>query len=44
MCAIVAAMAFIPDQRWPLLFGVASALVMLCGYGIRRRYGVRLPD
>ena len=39
MCAIVAAMAFIPDQRWPLVFGVLSALVMLGGYAIRRRYG-----
>src|SRR5579862_1466099 len=39
MCAIVVAMALIPDQRWPLIFGVASALVMLCGYAIRRRYG-----
>ncbi len=39
MCAIVAAMALIPDQRWPLVFGVMSAVVMLCGYAIRRRYG-----
>ncbi len=41
MCAIVAAMAFIPDQRWPLVFGIVSALVMLCGYAIRRRFGSR---
>ena len=41
MCAIVAAMAFIPDQRLPLLFGTLSALVMLGGYAIRRRYGAR---
>ena len=41
MGAIVAAMAFIPDQRWPLVFGVMSALVMLCGYAFRRRYGSR---
>jgi GABA permease len=41
MFAIVAAMAFIPDQRWPLLFGVVSALVMLCGYAFRWRYGPR---
>jgi len=40
MCAIVMAMAFIPDQRWPLVFGVASALVMLCGYAVRRRLTV----
>ena len=36
MLAIVVAMAFIPDQRLPLLFGVASAIVMLAGYGLRR--------
>ncbi|HEY7424577.1 MAG TPA: amino acid permease [Gemmataceae bacterium] len=36
MLAIVAAMAFIPDQRAPLLFGILSVLVMLVGYGIRR--------
>jgi GABA permease len=39
MLAIVAAMAFIPDQRLPLLFGVMSALLMLGGYFIRRRFG-----
>jgi GABA permease len=39
MIAIVGAMAFIPDQRSPLWFGVASALVMLAGYGARRRFG-----
>ncbi|MBS0388976.1 MAG: amino acid permease, partial [Proteobacteria bacterium] len=39
MFAIVAAMAFIEDQRLPLLFGVASALAMLCGYALRRRAG-----
>ncbi len=37
MLGIVAAMAFIPDQRTPLLFGIASALVMLLGYAVRRR-------
>jgi GABA permease len=35
MLAIVVAMAFIPDQRLPLLFGVASAMVMLAAYGVR---------
>jgi GABA permease len=35
MLAIVAAMAFIPDQRVPLLFGIASVGVMLAGYAIR---------
>jgi hypothetical protein len=37
--AIVAAMAFIPDQRSPLLFGVISALVMVAGYVLRNRFG-----
>lgn len=36
MLAIVTAMAFIPDQRLPLLFGVLSALAMLAGYGLRQ--------
>ncbi len=36
MLAIVAAMAFIEDQRLPLLFGIVSALAMLGGYAIRR--------
>jgi GABA permease len=39
MLAIVAAMAFIPEQRAPLLFGILSVAVMLGGYGIRRRLG-----
>ncbi|HUA90206.1 MAG TPA: amino acid permease [Steroidobacteraceae bacterium] len=39
MLAILAAMAFIPDQRLPLLFGVVSALVMLGGYALRRGFG-----
>ncbi len=39
MLAILAAMAFIPDQRAPLLFGVLSAVAMLIGYGARRRFG-----
>ncbi len=38
MFAIVAAMAFIPDQRAPLTFGVASAGAMLIGYAIRRLF------
>ncbi len=41
MLAIVGAMAFIPDQRSPLLFGVISALAMLGGYALRRQFGVR---
>ncbi|MBV9698288.1 MAG: amino acid permease [Gammaproteobacteria bacterium] len=39
MLAIVAAMAFIPDQRLPLLFGLLSAAVMLGGYLLRRSLG-----
>jgi GABA permease len=38
MLVIVAAMAFIPDQRLPLLFGVISALAMLAAYGLRKRF------
>jgi GABA permease len=37
MLSIVAAMAFIPEQRSSLAFGVISALVMLLGYVLRRR-------
>jgi GABA permease len=35
MLAIVAAMAIIPDQRAPLIFGLVSVAVMLAGYGLR---------
>jgi len=41
MLAIVAAMAFIPEQRFPLLFGLVSALIMLAGYLLRRGFGGR---
>lgn len=37
MVAIVAAMAIIPDQRLPLLFGLLSVLALLIGYALRRR-------
>jgi GABA permease len=37
MLIIVAAMAFIPDQRLPLLFGIISGLTMLAAYGLRKR-------
>ncbi|HYL25670.1 MAG TPA: amino acid permease [Burkholderiales bacterium] len=36
MLAVVAAMAVIPEQRAPLLFGLLSAAVMLAAYGLRR--------
>ncbi len=39
MAGIVVAMGFIPEQRSCLFFGVASALAMLLGYGVRRRIG-----
>jgi len=39
MLAIVAAMAFIPDQRAPLVFGILSVLLMLAGYWVRRAVG-----
>ncbi len=38
MIGIVTAMAFIPEQRSPLVFGIVSALVMLCAYLLRRRF------
>lgn len=37
MGAIVAAMAFIPEQRAPLAFGLASVGAMLAAYALRRR-------
>ena len=37
MLGILAAMAFIPDQRTPLLFGVISAAAMVLGYPLRSR-------
>jgi GABA permease len=39
MLAIVAAMAFIPEQRAPLAFGVASAAAMGLGFELRRHFG-----
>jgi GABA permease len=36
MLLIVAAMAFIPGQRAPLIFGLASVAVLLAAFGIRR--------
>ncbi len=43
MFCIVGAMAFIPDQRAPLVFGVLSAVGMLLGYGFRRLWGAAGP-
>ena len=36
MLLIVAAMAIIPDQRAPLIFGLVSVAVLLAAFGIRR--------
>jgi GABA permease len=44
MLAIVAAMGLIPDQRLALVFGAVSALVMLLGYFVRRRFGSTSPE
>ena len=41
MLGIVVAMAFIPDQRTPLLFGVISLGLLLIGFGARLRFGNR---
>lgn len=39
MLGILLAMAFIPDQRMPLLFGVISLALLLLGFGARQRFG-----
>ena len=41
MVTIVVAMAFIPDQRRPLAFGVVSLVVLLLAYMPRSRWGKR---
>ncbi len=43
MLGIVLAMAFIPDQRTPLVFGVISLGILLLGFAARVRLG-RKPD
>ena len=42
MLSIVVAMAFIPEQRTPLLLGVASVAVLLIAYVPRSRFGRRV--
>jgi GABA permease len=42
MLAIVLAMAFIPDQRVPLLFGLISLGILLLAYAVRARFGRKL--
>jgi GABA permease len=39
MFAILGAMAFIPDQRWPLALGVASLAGLTVVYAVRHRFG-----
>ncbi len=43
MLGIVLAMAFIPEQRIPLIFGLISLGIALLGFGIRLLFG-RKPD
>jgi GABA permease len=41
MLGIVCAMAFIPEQRTPLLFGIASLGALLLGFVARLRFGAK---
>jgi GABA permease len=41
MLGIVLAMAFIPEQRMPLLFGIISLGILLLSFGARVRFGRR---
>ena len=43
MIGILGAMAFIPDQRIPLIFGVISLGILVAGFGVRLRFGAA-PD
>jgi GABA permease len=43
MLSIVGAMAFIRDQRKPLIFGVISLIMLLFGFGLRIYFGGK-PD
>jgi GABA permease len=42
MLAIVAAMAFIPEQRAPLVFGLVSVVVLLAAFALRQAVGSRV--
>jgi GABA permease len=42
MLAILTAMAFIPEQRTPLLFGIVSLAILLLAFSARRRFGQAL--
>jgi GABA permease len=39
MLGIVLAMAFIPEQRTPLIFGAISLGLLLAGFCVRTRFG-----
>jgi GABA permease len=41
MLSIVLAMAFIPEQRTPLIFGFISLGLLLLAFSARRRFGIR---
>jgi GABA permease len=41
MLGIVLAMAFIPEQRTPLIFGFISLGILLVGFGARVRFGAK---
>ena len=43
MLGILLAMAFIPEQRTPLIFGVASLAILLAAFGLRTRFGGKQP-
>jgi GABA permease len=42
MVCILLAMAFIPEQRTPLAFGVASLALLLLAFGARMRFGPKM--
>jgi GABA permease len=44
MLAILAAMAFIPDQRTPLIFGLISLGALLPAFAMRARFGRQAPS
>ena len=44
MLAIVLAMAFIPTQRTPLIFGLISLALLLLSYGVRLRFRKGVSD
>jgi GABA permease len=41
MLGIVVAMAFIPEQRTPLMLGIASLVILLLAYGARLAWGIQ---